>query len=204
MPSHRRPVLDTGLGYSFGFCVTCIERTEDALLASRDWPSQETVIENALKHSGLVAGDPSALGFYLEAFAGHPSEFVSYNDLRKFGDLLDRDALRSLGLRANVKISTQFLATLNDTGLADPMEAAAIIGSTISAALCCLNDLMKFGEVGINGVKFHASNMAAGPCRSASAIDRRTIPLADAPLLPLRECDRLGQCACMYQARLQI
>lgn len=159
----------------------------------------DDAIAYAVSLSGLVNEQPDTLAFYRATFADHPSRFVTYDDLRKHGDLLDRESLKALGLRANVKLSAQFLATLNEQGRADPLGAASVIGLAISNALCTLRDLANMEAAGIDQAKFRASNMAAGPCAAAAKLDGQTISLSDAPMLPFDTCPHPDQCACCYQ-----
>lgn len=167
-------------------------------------PDRDDAIAYAVSLSGLVNDQPGTIAFYRATFADHPSRFVTYDDLRKQGDLLDRDSLKSLGLRANVKLSAQFLATLNDRGRADPLGAASVIGLAISTALCTLRDLAKMEAAGMDSVKFHASNAAAGPCAAAAKLDGQTIPLSRAPMLPFETCPHHGNCTCFYQAKFTL
>lgn len=165
-------------------------------------PDRDGAIAYAANLSGLVSDQPGALAFYRATFADHPSRFVTYDDLRKQGDLLDKGSLKALGLRANVKLSAQFLATLNERGRADPLGAASVIGRAISTALCTLRDLAAMETAGIDRAKFRASKMAAGPCAAAAKLDGQTILLSDAPMLPFETCPHPDQCACRYQAWL--
>lgn len=162
--------------------------------------SRDQVIAYAVRLCGLVTDQPEALAFYRAMFANHPDQFVTYNDLRKQGDLVDKDALKALGLRANSKLSAQFLATLNESGRSDPMGAACVIGLTISTALCSWRDLQKAAAANTDMVKFRASNMAAGPCMCAASLDGERLPIANAKLLPFNGCTRPDQCGCSYQA----
>lgn len=163
-------------------------------------PCRDDVIAYAVKLSGLVIDEPEALALYRKTFADHPDQFVTYNDLRKQGDLLNKDALKILGLRANVKLSAQFLATLNENGRDDPMGAASVIGLTISTALCSWRDLQKLKAANTDIVKFQASNMAAGPCSCAASLDGKRLSVSNAKLLPFETCPHPDQCACSYQA----
>lgn len=180
----------------------------DKATAADDAPkprlNRDEAIAHAVSLSGLVNDQPDALAFYQATFADHPSRFVTYDDLRKQGDLLDRESLKALGLRANVKLSAQFLATLNELGRADPLGAASVIGLAVSTALCTLRDLAKMQAAGIDSAKLLASNMAAGPCDSAAKLDGQIMPIGDCPILPLRGCSHPGQCACLYQARFTL
>lgn len=171
---------------------------------ARARPGKDAVIAYAVNLSGLVIDLPEAMAFYRATFADHPSRFVTYDDLRKQGDLLDKAALKALGLRGNVKLSAQFLATLNESGRTDPLGAASVIGSTISTALCTCRDLGNMEVADIEFVEFHASPMASGPCASAARLDGKRLPLSEAQLLPLNDCTHPGACACMYQSRLTL
>lgn len=160
---------------------------------------KDDVVAYAANLSGLVIDEQEAI-----AFAGHSSRFVPYNEFRKHGDLIDRDGLRALGLRANVKLSAQYHATLNERGRSNPLGAASVIGRAISTALCTLRDLGNMEAAGIELAKFHASNMAAGPCAAAAKLDGKSVPVSDAPRLPFETCPHPDQCACRYQAWLSI
>ena len=167
-------------------------------------PNTDDAIAYAVSLSGLVNEQPGTLAIYRATFADHPSRFVTYVDLRKRGDLLDKKSLKALGLRSNVKLSAQFLATLNDRGRADPLGAASVIGLAISTALCTLRDLANMQAAGIDLTKFQGSSMAAGPCAAAAKLDDQRIAVADAPMLPLETCPHPDQCACRYQAWLSM
>jgi len=165
-------------------------------------PNRAAAIAHAVELTGLVRDNPEAMAFYRSIFADHPRTFVTYEDLRKQGELLDKEALKALGLRANVKLSAEFFATLNDMGRTDPIEAAGVIGLAISTALCTRKALSTMASAGVDEVKLHASNMAAGPCTAATALQEQPMPLTDAPLLPLASCTHPGQCGCLYQAKV--
>jgi len=171
--------------------------------AAKQLPGRNEAIAYAAKLSGLIIDQPQAVAFYQTAFAHHPEQFVTYEALRKQGDLLDKASLKALGLRANVKLSAQFLATLNDRGRGDPLGAASVIGLAISTALSTLRDLGDMEAAGIDRAKFHASDMAAGPCAAAAKLDGKTIPVSGAPMLPFETCTHPDQCACFYQAWLE-
>jgi len=170
--------------------------------AAKQLPGRNEAIAYAAKLSGLVIDQPEAVAFYQAAFAKWPDPSFSNQDFRKQGDLLDKAALNALGLRANVKLSAQFLATLNEGGRADPLGAASVIGSTISTALCTCRHVGDMEASGIDLAKFHASNMATGPCSAAAKLDGQSIPVSGAPMLPFETCQHPGQCACFYQAWL--
>ena len=164
--------------------------------------SRDMAIAHAIHLSALVNDEPGSMAFYRETFANHPKQFVTYKDLAKKGDLLGQDALRALVLRANTKLSAQFVATLNEKGRADPLGAATVIGLAISTAIGTSRDLARMASAGIDLVQFHASNMAAGPCAAAAELHGQTIALANAPMLPFVGCAHPDQCGCIYQARL--
>ena len=165
---------------------------------------KDDVIAYAVNLSGLVIDQPDAMAFYRTTYADHPSQSVTYEDLRKQGDLLDKVALKALGLRANVKLSAQLLATLNEQGRSDPLGAASVIGCTISNALSAWRNLGNMEAAGIEFIEFHASNMAAGPCAAAARLDSQRAPIGEADQLPFKSCPHPDQCACMYEARLSL
>lgn len=167
-------------------------------LHPRQVSSPADLIAYAVLLTDLVRDDLEAVAFYQSVFANHPEQFVTYNDLRKIGELLSRDELKALGMRANTKLSKQFLATLNDVGISHPMHSAQVIGSAISTALCTQRDLKQITKGGFRSAKFHASKMAAGPCELAADFDGSIFIVSDAPILPLKGCTELGQCGCMY------
>lgn len=201
MPMSIRSWLRTMMG-TVGAAEPGVTPPPPNVEPERRRPTKHELIAYALDLSGLVNDEPETIAFYQEMFANHPKEFVSYKDLAKKGDLLSQDALRALGVRTNTKLSAQFVATLNNKGRADPLGAATVIGVAISTSICTARDLGKMASAGIDLVQFHGSNMAAGPCAAAAELDGQTIPLADAPILPLATCEHPDQCACLYQARL--
>ncbi|WP_162892618.1 hypothetical protein [Blastomonas fulva] len=167
-------------------------------------PDRDIAIAHAVNLTDLVNGEPGSMAFYRTTFANHPSQFVTYHDLRKQGDMLDKATLKALGLRANTKLSSQFFATLNEKGRADPVGAAGVIGLAVSTALSASRALAAMEALGVDEAKFLASNMAAGPCAAAAGLDGQTIALADAPMLPFATCTHPDQCSCCYQAKLSI
>jgi len=162
-----------------------------------DFPSQADAVRYAVNLTGLVIDRPEALAFYHDAFA---AGYVTYKELRQIGDLLDKDALRSAGLRGNVKISAQFMATLTDDAKADPLQSASVIGCSISRALASRTSLMHMIQAGIESMELLPSNMAAGPCAAARQLGKRPFPTANAQMLPLHGCPHPDQCGCLYQS----
>jgi hypothetical protein len=134
--------------------------------------------------------------------ARHELDYIHYKNLRQFGTPLDKERVRALGLRANAKLSVEFVGILNEAGLIDPIEAANVIAQTVEQGLSSMRSVQAAVDAGVTSFKFRASNMAAGPCAEAAAIDGRSIRVTDAVVLPIASCDKLGQCACRYQAEL--
>lgn len=173
-------------------------------MSAKLWPERDEAIRYALGLAGLTENRPEVLAFYWETFAEHPTRLVSYDQLRKQGSPLDKASLQALGLRANVKLSAEFFATLNEHGRADPIDAACKIGLAISTALCSVSDLQRMAEAGINAAVLWPSAAAIGPCERAERMRGRVMALEATEMLPLPECDRPGGCACNYQARFEI
>jgi hypothetical protein len=173
-------------------------------MAPSRWPERNEAIEYALGLVDLTDDRREVLAFYRETFDGHPTRFVTYNDLRMQGAPLDKASLAALGLSPRVKLAAEFFATLNERGRADPIDAACKIGLAISTALCSVRDLQRMAEAGINAAVLWPSAAALGPCERATRMRWRVIALEAVEMLPLPECDRPGGCACNYQARLEI
>jgi hypothetical protein len=162
--------------------------------------TKEESIIYGLSMSGLVIRTPEVVPFYLESFAHHPEEFVTYKMLRKKGDLLTKSQLQLLGIRTNTKISRQFYQTLNDEGLLDPVEAAVNIAISISNAVCSRRKIHSLRAVMGPDQLLQAipSNMAAGPCANSVKLSSLQLKASEAILFPLRGCDRQGQCGCLW------
>lgn len=167
-------------------------------------PGKDAAIAYAIKLSGFVIDHPDAMAFYQHAFADYLNGPARHDDFRKQGDLLDKDALKAFGLRSNVRVSAQFLATLNERGRSDPLEAAGVIGLTVSTALGSWHNLEDNRSKGVSVVKLMAAERDPGPCTAAAKIQDHKQPIADACLLPFETCDRLGRCACTYLGWLPI
>jgi hypothetical protein len=162
--------------------------------------AKEEAIIYGLAMSGLVIRTPDVAAFYIESFARHPDEFVTYKMLRMRGDILTKGQLQLLGIRTNIKISRQFYETLNDEGLLDPSESAVIIATSISSALCSRRDVHKLlAALGPDQtLRASPSNMAAGPCENANRLSSVPVRVSEAVLFPLSGCDKVGQCGCLW------
>jgi hypothetical protein len=162
--------------------------------------TKEEAIFYGLAMSGLVIRTPEVASFYIESFARHPEEFVTYKMLRMKGDILTKGQLQLLGLRTNTKISRQFYETLSDEGLLDPVEAATVIALSISNAVCTRRDVHRLlAAMGPNHLlRVEPSNMAAGPCANVVRLSGVRFKASEAILFPLPGCDKGGQCACRW------
>ncbi len=162
--------------------------------------AKEEAIIYGLTMSGLVIRTPDVASFYIESFARHPNEFVTYKMLRMRGDILTKGQLQLLGIPTNTKISRQFYETLNDEGLLDPTEAAVIIATSVSNALCSRRDVHKLlAAMGPDQpLRTLPSNMAAGPCANAIRLSSLPVRVSEAVLFPLPGCDKVGQCGCLW------
>lgn len=94
----------------------------------------------------------------------------------------------------------EYLAMLNEAGRSDHKEAWHATVRPCHHALACERDLDQARKAGIDTVKLRASNMAAGPCPKAAALDGAKIAIGRAELLPIEECTHPDQCACLYQS----
>jgi hypothetical protein len=149
--------------------------------------AKEEAIIYGLAMSGLVIRTPDVAAFYIESFARHPDEFVTYKMLRMRGDILTKGQLQLLGIRTNIKISRQFYETL-------------IIATSISSALCSRRDVHKLlAAMGPDQtLRASPSNMAAGPCENANRLSSVPVRVSEAVLFPLSGCDKVGQCGCLW------
>jgi hypothetical protein len=162
--------------------------------------STDEAIIYGLATSRLVIRTPEVARFYVDIFAHHPENFVTYKVLRMQGDLLTKGQLQLLGLRTNTKISRQFYETLNDDGLLDPFESAATIAINISNAICSQRDIHRlFDAMGPDQMlRAIPSNMAAGPCAAARQLSSLSLKANEAVLFPLQGCDKGAQCGCRW------
>jgi len=162
--------------------------------------TERAAIDRALTNTGLV-NDRSHVRIYALYRQCEREGLVFRDQLRKEGTPLDRDELKALGLRANVRATREFVGLLLPAALLDPLESAHIIAATVMKAAVQFRYFSRAAKLGIpERVEFLASTMAAGPCADAAACDGRRFDVQSFPDLPFRTCDRLGQCGCMWQS----
>lgn len=163
----------------------------------------ESVVRYGVVVSGLTRDREQDHAFVLSIFrsASKAGEFVTDRHLRYSGALIDKPRLNLLGLRGNVKVSSEFFDILNMAGRADPVNAAGVIVRCVNNALHTLRDLeqmQKFCGEDCDAILL-PSNAAYGPCDQAVAFANRCFAARAAPILPLRHCTWPGQCACKYR-----
>jgi hypothetical protein len=159
------------------------------------------LIAQAVRASGLSKARPEDIEFYVQA---HRAEELNWRAIRKRGNPASPGRKQRLGVEYRGILSNEFLDTLNETGLLDPVESANTICRYACGLISTAASIVRARDAGIDLFRFRASNMAAGPCPKAAALDEARIPLEQIELIPFPECTRPGQCACLYQAWLSI
>lgn len=168
--------------------------------ADRAPQTEAEIIRDRAARSGLIKNREEDFAFLIAARRagafGGPS-------LRKFGTQLTAEERKALGLSGRAVFTREFIDILSEAGLKDPEHAAHVLMSTANSALVAERDLAKLASFGPEmKALFRASNMAAGPCPRAAAMDGKTFDPALATIPPFEDCPHPDQCACMYQARL--
>lgn len=154
---------------------------------------REAAISRALRICGVSHCRDS--DFTQVAEATRNVEWITGLHIRRYGDKLSKDEVKSAGARGNSIISRQFMDILNDAGRDHPMLAADILANSINLGIASGAYLAdRAGEP----LEFFPSNMASGPCSRSAMIGNCTIARSEADLLPLEGCDRIDQCACRY------
>ena len=157
------------------------------------------LIGRAIERSGVAGDSDDAFLHIFNAAVG--IEWVTGISLRRVGTRLDKEALRSAGLRGNAIITEEFLGCLNETGRVDPMASGDTLAHTINVCRSSWGDITgharSFGKE--RPIYFWPSYMLAGPCDVAKAIGDQELSIEDAVLLPLAGCSHPGQCWCFYR-----
>lgn len=164
-------------------------------------PSDQALIERAVLLSGFSKCRPEDIEFYVEA---HRSEGLDPRSIRKRGTLLTKEQVKTRDIAFRGHLTEEYLATLNDDGLSDPVGAAWVIVRHANSLICCAKDLKRTRDANIDLVRFRASNMAAGPCPKAAALNDQRITIDKVEIVPFEECTHPDQCACLYQAWLPL
>lgn len=164
------------------------------------WPSEEEIITRGVIESGLTQGRISDVQFYLSA---HRAGRLLFGQLRKFGTPITKDEKTAAGIRYRGVLSAEFVATLNEMGLSDPLEAAQYLAFPIQSRLGSLSYL-KACEANGSQVVFMASNMAAGPCVRAASLDEQTLEPSPELITPFGDCPHPDQCGCNFRGTFDI
>jgi len=159
------------------------------------------MIEGVLTRSGLANVRAEDIAFYRRALdAGK----LNARDVRKMGNPISADEKRALGISYRGILTKEFLDTLNDRGMADPMMAAQIIGRTALSTISSGKSLRSSQEAGIEMVRFRFGGMAAGHCSFSRKMDGKRVPIGEAETLPAKSCEHPDQCGCRWGAWLPI
>ena len=154
-------------------------------------------IQHIVMTSGFTKERPEDVDFYVRAYE---SKRLNPRDVRTFGTLLTPEEKAAIGVPANTIIAREFVATLNERGLADPDEAALRIARSSAHRCHVATSLLKMRQGGVELARFRASAMAAGPCAHAAKQDGARIAIDKAAPLPFDDCSHPEQCGCIYQA----
>lgn len=158
----------------------------------------EGLIEERVRRTELTKGRPQDIEFVIEA---HRAGKLLGDRLRKIGTALTAEQKRSLGISYRGILTAEFLGTLSEAGLKDPVQSAWVLGLSVTAALGNAENLQRIGQADLFA-HFMASPMAAGPCARASALDGKRFRAGLAPLPPFEECGWPDQCGCSYRGTL--
>lgn len=170
--------------------------------AERVPQSEAEIIRDRAVRSGLTKNREEDFAFLIAARKagafGGPS-------LRKFGTPLTPEEREALGLTGRTVFTREFVDILSEAGLKDPEHASYVLMSTANTAInveAKLSELASFGPE--MKALFRASQMAAGPCTRAAQLDGKLFDPCEAAIPPFADCTHPDQCACMYQARLEL
>ena len=123
--------------------------------------------------------------------------------LRKQGELLGKDELKSIGLSVKVKLGRDYIASLTNEGLASPLDTATF--------LCYANLLLKEKSENLNNFRqprfpisvriVHTHNSGRICCKKVSELSDQKFEVNNTPKLPLEDCDKWCACAYVFERR---
>ncbi len=157
-----------------------------------------SIIGDWLNHCGLAKTREQDVEFYLEAF--HDQQ-LNYRDIRKRGMPLSSDERKAIGRRGKSIVTAEFVDTLNDAGLQNPLLSAEMIARPASYRCHSAKDLARLAAHDVRA-NLMPSESLAGPCDAARLAAGRDFDPDKAPLLPLPQCTHPDQCCCIYRASL--
>jgi hypothetical protein len=152
-------------------------------------------IQHFVMTSGFTKERPEDVDFYVHAYE---SKRLNPRDVRMFGALLTNEEKAAIGLPANAIIAREFVATLNEQGLADPEVVALKIARPAAHRCYVAAALLKMQQGGVELARFRGSTLAAGPCAHATKLDGARMAVEKAALPPLEDCSHPEQCGCQY------
>lgn len=118
--------------------------------------------------------------------------------IRKNGRLLTKEELKPYGIRGNAHVGSDFLASLTDKGLKDPLQAIMQLVSfanTGSAYNATLQSFKKAEALAPSlGLKL-ITTYDKRTCRAARALEGTIFKSSNCPILPLPNCDA-DMCRC--------
>ena len=163
--------------------------------------TEAELIAHAVRHSGLSNATPSDIDFYISA---HRTGILNWRDIRKSGRLMSPQDKRERGLNYRGMFTFELWDTLNEEGRIDPVESAGTICAYATGLIRSYDSLQSAKSAGVDIIRFRASNMAAGPCPKALALNEARLPVSQVEITPFDECTHPGQCACMFQSWIPV
>lgn len=160
------------------------------------------LVERGLRQSGVVRVDqPDVIEFYVILAGDDGRGMPIPKDLRKVGKRLNSGELKGFGMRGNTSATWEFLATLNDRGLSNPIEAANMIYQCVSKPAHWRHQMRSSDKVlgKRRTVTILKSNAAFGPCAVVAAFPDR-VRSSQCPLFPLDGCSHPEQCCCLQRS----
>lgn len=95
----------------------------------------------------------------------------------------------------------EYIDMLCDEAQADPKGAWYFTMGPVFRALTAIRNFNRAIDAGIDHFRFLPSEMAAGPCKVASAL-AGVVRWEGFLAPPLADCDRLDQCGCLWRSEI--
>jgi len=184
----------------FGLLLSVIAFCAYFLLSRHDGRALKLDIEKAIIDSGLFKAEASK--WISEIIVSNLDKGSKAIDLaiRTDGELLSLEEKRQHGIRANAKVSKQYLLSLTAEGEKDPIKAAITVVRKILHKRNLQNqkeDILKKEKLGIEMEYEFICARDDRTCKAALALDGKRFPKDEAPDIPLPECDA-EYCRCLF------
>ena len=157
-------------------------------------------LEAACRVTGLI--DPAAAEWMAPIVQNGERAGLGYDliavQVRQFGTPLTAEQKRSIGVRANAKLSVGYLGSLTDKGRAIPLDAAFLVVQRVLHARSCSENLRQLRRMAdsLKGVEILPVEDDQ-TCAAARRVAEKVFPVSIVPALPLSECNA-EYCRCVY------